>query len=124
MPETYYDILGVRPDAPQTELHDAYVAALKDFRTVSGRDPRAAERLGAVRVAYDALKKPENRRAYNARLGLGEPPERRWKPDPLPDLLEGHRNKWRNPYFVRGRGIGLIVLLVALGLTILRYVTE
>jgi curved DNA-binding protein CbpA len=124
MPTNYYDVLGVRPEASQTEIHDAYVAALEEFRPASGEDRRASERLATVRIAYNALKRPASRRAYNARLGLAQPPERRWKPDPLPDLLEGHTNRWRSPYFVRARGFGLIALLVALAFAIIRHLTE
>ena len=79
MPTNHYDVLGVRPDAPQTDIHEAFVSALKEFQ--ANRDPAAEERLAAVRVAYDALKKRENRRAYNAKLGLPIPPERKFISD-------------------------------------------
>ena len=124
MSTTYYDVLGVRPDARQTDIHDAYVAALEDFRANSRKGPDAKLRLAAARLAYDALKKPQSRRAYNARLGLRPPPQRQWEPDPLPDLLEGHGIYKRSKYYWRSRGIGLIALLAALAFTIVRYLLE
>ena len=80
--------------------------------------------MAAARLAYDVLKKPPSRRAYNARMGLGPPPERRWEPDPLVDLLEGERSIKRSKYYWRGRGIGLIALLAAFAFTIVRYLLE
>ena len=124
MPTNYYDVLGVRPDAPQTEIHDAYVAALRDFRANSDEGAGAKGRLAEVRAAYNALKKPRNRRAYNARLGLGPPPERQWVPDQRVEALEGHRYYRRSKYYWSGRGIGLIALLAALAFTVVRYLLE
>src|SRR6266511_3403402 len=125
MPRNYYDLLGVHPDAPQTEIYDAYVAALQEFRASADANLEVAkQRLAAVRIAYDALKTPPSRRAYNARMGLGPPPERRWEPDPLVELLEGPWRMKRSKYYWRGRGIGLIALLAAFAFTIVRYLLE
>ena len=108
MPTNYYDVLGVRPDASQTEIHEAYVAALERSRANTDRDAAAKERLAAVRRAYDALKKPANRRAYNSSLGLASPPGREWVyADDEEDALRG--TLWRK-YRWRTRAIGFILV--------------
>jgi len=79
-PRTHYDVLGVRPDAPQSRVHDAYVAALKWFRDNYGKDPEAQARLDEVRFAYKIVGNPESRALYNAELALEAPPQKKWKP--------------------------------------------
>jgi len=79
-PQTYYDILGVRPDAPQSRVHDAYVAALKYFRDNYDSDPDAQTGLDRVRQAYKVIGNAEGRAAYNATLNLEAPAQRKWKP--------------------------------------------
>lgn len=79
-PQTYYDVLGVRPDAPQSRVHDAYVAALKYLRENYHEDPNAQAGLDRVRLAYKVIGNPEGRAAYNTTLNLEAPAQRKWKP--------------------------------------------
>ncbi len=79
-PPTYYDVLGVRPDAPQSRVHDAYVAALKYYRENYDSDPDAQAGIDRVRLAYKVIGNAEGRAAYNATLNLEAPAQRKWKP--------------------------------------------
>jgi len=115
MPTTYYDVLGVRPDAPQADIHDAFVSALKELQAERG--VAAKERLAAARAAYDALKKRDRRGAYNAALGLPLPPERKFMPDEE-ELEIGPRNWVLFYWYPRGwwkwfMGAFLIIALLA-----------
>jgi len=77
---TYYDILGVRPDVPQSLVHDAYVAALKYFRENYDSDPDAQQGIDRVRLAYKVIGNAEGRAAYNATINLDAPAQRKWRP--------------------------------------------
>jgi curved DNA-binding protein CbpA len=120
MAANYYEILGVRADAPQTEIHDAFVAALEAYRANPDNGAAAKERLAAARVAYDALKKPANRHAYNSGLGLALPPGRKSISDADDDEDALRGTLWRK-YRWRTRAIGFI--LVA-GYVLLRFLSD
>jgi len=79
-PATHYEVLGVAPGAPQSRVHDAYVAALRAFRDNFEADPDAQEKLDRVRLAYKVIGNRDNRAAYNAKLALEAPPEQRYTP--------------------------------------------
>jgi len=79
-PATHYEVMGVAPDAPQSKVHDAYVAALRAFRDNFETDPEAQARLDRVRLAYKVIGNRDNRAAYNATLALAAPPEQRYTP--------------------------------------------
>jgi len=82
MPTNYYDILGVRSDAPQVQIHEAYISALKYFHAEPDKGAESGARLAEVGLAYQVLKTVEGRRSYNISLGLPQPPERNFTPDP------------------------------------------
>lgn len=70
----------MRPDAPQSRVHDAYVAALKYYRERYDDDPDAQEGIDRVRQAHKVIGNAEGRAAYNATLNLEAPAQRKWKP--------------------------------------------
>ena len=60
--QTLYQILGVAPDAPQAEIDAAYQRRAAELQDTP-HDPAAAS---IARQAYDVLRHPERRRAYDA----------------------------------------------------------
>jgi len=78
---THYDVLGVAPDAPPDELHDAYVAlARRHHPDRSGGD---AVRMRAINAAWATLGDPARRARYDLSLA-GTPPDSR-RPSSMPD---------------------------------------
>lgn len=89
--ETYYDVLGIRPDADPDRVHRAYFAILKEVESTPDAEPGVRDRLDQVRTAYKILSHIESRTAYNAGLGLDPPPQRKWT---LPDEEEVGPTNW------------------------------
>lgn len=75
--DTYYEVLGVSPDASQDRVHRAFSALLAEFR--ADPTPEHEERVRRGRVAYKVLSDPQSRALYNAGLKLPEPPRRKWE---------------------------------------------
>lgn len=68
--KSHYETLGVRPDATDGEIKDAYRRlAIIEHPDQNMGDPAAAERFRAVQAAYEALADAERRRAYDESLG-------------------------------------------------------
>jgi molecular chaperone DnaJ len=66
MPRDLYEILGVARNAPQDEIRRAYLKlAHKYHPDKTGGDKAAEEKLKEVNAAYDVLKNPEKRKAYD-----------------------------------------------------------
>jgi molecular chaperone DnaJ len=63
----YYDVLGVSPDAGADEIKRAYRQLARRYHPDISGDDRGAVFLEVSR-AYEVLRDPERRRAYNARL--------------------------------------------------------
>ena len=62
----YYGLLGVSKDASQDEIRKAYLKlAHKYHPDKTGGDKAAEEKLKEVNEAYDTLKNPEKRKAYD-----------------------------------------------------------
>ena len=70
----HYETLGLRPTASDDEIARAFVREAGMFR------PRALGGFAEVSVAYETLRNPARRRAYDASLGLG----REAQPRPAP----------------------------------------
>ncbi len=67
MNESLYDILGVGKDATEKEIQRAFrKLALKFHPDRNKEDPSASEKFKKVSEAYDILKDPEKRKAYDA----------------------------------------------------------
>jgi curved DNA-binding protein len=86
---THYDLLGVAPTAPVEEIQRAYrLLALRHHPDVApDADPAA---MAALNVAWDVLRDPARRDAYDRALGTPSPPPPRpapptWDWRPLDD---------------------------------------
>ena len=59
---THYELLGLRPEATGEEIRQAF------FRELTGLRPHAVGGLAQATVAYEVLRDPIKRRAYDASL--------------------------------------------------------
>ena len=67
---TYYELLGVDPDAPPAVIRDAYRRAARAHHPDRHGDAAAA-RMAEVNAAWQTLRDPASRRAYD--LSLRDP---------------------------------------------------
>ncbi|MVQ50582.1 DnaJ domain-containing protein [Nocardioides sp. MAH-18] len=103
---TWYDVLGVSPDAGGEEVRAAWRAAIADL------DP-TERRFALLNEAAQVLLDPEQRAAYDAELGVAEPepqPDREPEAEAEPSSADGQRRAV--PGWVLA-GLAVAVLLVA-----------
>jgi len=67
---THYDVLGVAPSAPISEVRRAYVALARELHP--DREGGDADAMRAVNEAWATLRDPDRRASYD--LGLGPSP--------------------------------------------------
>jgi curved DNA-binding protein CbpA len=67
MDQDHYEILGVAPDASLEEITRAYRRLAKHWHPDRNPSPDAEARLKPISAAYNCLKKPKERRAYDDR---------------------------------------------------------
>jgi hypothetical protein len=85
---TYYDLLGVEPDASADDIQRAYrLLALRHHPDVAPDADQAV--MAAINGAWAVLSDPARRRAYDA--GLGRPEPRPAEPGPAPAADRGWR---------------------------------
>ena len=72
----YYDVLGVRSNAPEETIVSAYQRLYREFYRGSKRDPGTAAILREITDARDALVDPERRLAYDSLPPHLQPPGR------------------------------------------------
>ena len=67
---TYYEVLGVSPHSTQSQIRDAYRRKSKQYHpdTTSIEKSIAAQKFQVVNHAYDTLRFPEKRQAYDLKL--------------------------------------------------------
>ena len=70
----YYEILGVKRDASTDEIRKAYRKLAHKYHPDVSKDPKGEEQFKAVAEAYQTLKDPEKRAAYD-KLGRHRPGE-------------------------------------------------
>ncbi|MGH8171677.1 MAG: DnaJ C-terminal domain-containing protein, partial [Rhodanobacteraceae bacterium] len=61
----YYAALGVKPEATDAELKSAYRRLARKFHPDVSKESGAEEKFKAVNEAYEALKEPARRKAYD-----------------------------------------------------------
>jgi hypothetical protein len=70
---TYFDVLGVHPNADEEEIKSAYRKLAKAIHPdVNFTDQRATKRFIEINEAYDVLKDAESRAAYRQYLSLAK----------------------------------------------------
>ena len=68
----YYETLGVKPDATEAEIKSAYRRLARKYHPDVSKEKSAEEKFKAVNEAYEALKEPSRRKAYDqVRTGGG-----------------------------------------------------
>ena len=61
----YYDTLGVKADATDAEVKSAYRRLARKYHPDVSKEAGAEDRFKAVNEAYEALKDPDRRKAYD-----------------------------------------------------------
>ncbi|MCX7429355.1 MAG: diguanylate cyclase [Planctomycetia bacterium] len=64
-PSTLYDVLGVGPDATAEEIRSAYQRAAKQWHPDVNKTPEAAQNFQRATEAYQRLRDPVSRKAYD-----------------------------------------------------------
>ena len=77
----YYDILGVKRDASQNEVKQAYRRLARKYHPDVSKDPDAETKFKDVGEAYEVLKDPEKRAAYD-KFGSNWKAGQEFKPPP------------------------------------------
>lgn len=68
MTQNFYDLLGVDEDASKEEIRDAFRDMVQKYHPDRNDDARATAQFTVIKEAYDTLKDPVERKAYD-RLG-------------------------------------------------------
>jgi curved DNA-binding protein len=77
----YYKVMGVARDATETQIKQAYRKLARKFHPDVSKEPDAEARFKEVGEAYEVLKSPEKRAAYD-QLGSGPRPGQDFRPPP------------------------------------------
>ena len=61
----YYGVLGVEPSAGDAEIKTAYRRLARKYHPDVSKEAGAEDKFKAVNEAYEALRDPERRKAYD-----------------------------------------------------------
>ncbi|HEX4151024.1 MAG TPA: DnaJ C-terminal domain-containing protein [Steroidobacteraceae bacterium] len=77
----YYQVMGVARDATDAQIKQAYRKLARKYHPDVSKEPDAEARFKEVGEAYEVLRSPEKRAAYD-RLGTGPRPGEDFRPPP------------------------------------------
>lgn len=78
----YYEILGVEPGAGEAEIKTAYRRLARKFHPDVSKESGAEEKFKAINEAYEALRDPQKRTAYDQLRARGYRPGDEVQPPP------------------------------------------
>jgi curved DNA-binding protein len=77
----YYKVMGVARDATEAQIKQAYRRLARKYHPDVSKEPDAEARFKELGEAYEVLRSPEKRAAYD-RLGSGPRPGEEFRPPP------------------------------------------
>ena len=88
----YYQTLGVEPNAGDAEIKTAYRRLARKYHPDVSKEAGAEEKFKAVNEAYEALRDPQKRAAYDQLRARGYRPGDEVQPPPSGAYGHGHGN--------------------------------
>lgn len=86
----YYTTLGVEPTAGEAEIKTAYRRLARKYHPDVSKEADAEDKFKAVNEAYEVLRDPEKRKAYDQLRAQGYRPGEEYSPPPGGGQYHGH----------------------------------